>query len=198
MNIVFDFGGVVFTWNSKELVAQYFSEPEVCNKVHKAIFGHPDWAEVDRGTLSLDEATRNSAERAGKQFEEISRVTYAVPQALVPIPATIELIKRVKERGHTLFALSNMGIDAMQHLRESYDFFDLFDHLVISSEIKMVKPEDQIFQYLINTYQLDTRQTIFIDDYAPNIETAARFGIQTIHFASSTQCEAELIRLGCL
>ncbi len=198
MNIVFDFGGVIFTWNSKELVTKYFKGQELCERVHQAVFAHPDWAEVDRGTMTLAQVTENSAKRTGLPVEEIARLTYGAAEALVPIPESIELVKRLKQRHIPVYALSNMGVDHMQYLRNSYDFFGLFDRLIISSEVKMIKPEPQIYRYLLDSCQLDPRETVFFDDYPANIEAASRFGIQAIRFTSSAQCEAELIRLGCL
>ena len=49
LNIVFDFGRVVFTWESLDLVSHNVSDKTMVTRVHEAIFGHPDWAEVDRG-----------------------------------------------------------------------------------------------------------------------------------------------------
>ncbi|MCE1253344.1 MAG: HAD-IA family hydrolase, partial [Anaerolineae bacterium] len=88
--------------------------------------------------------------------------------------------------------------DHMQHLRDHYDFFGLFDRLIISSEIKMIKPEPLIYRYLLDSCQLNPQETVFFDDFQANIDAASNFGIQAILFKSSAQCEAELIRLGCL
>ncbi|MCE1255438.1 MAG: HAD family phosphatase, partial [Anaerolineae bacterium] len=93
MNIVFDFGGVIFTWNSRELVAKHFNGQELCDKVYKAVFGHPDWAEVDRGTMTLDEVTRNSARRTGLPEADLARLIYGAAEALVPIPESLDLVK---------------------------------------------------------------------------------------------------------
>ena len=137
--------------------------------------------------LSLDEVTQRVAHRTGWPSAKIAKITYGVPYALIPIPESVVLIRRLKSRGHHLYALSNMGTEAMDHLEKSYDFFDLFEGMVISSKVKLVKPEPEIFRYLLDTYQLDPQETVFIDDHKPNITAAARFGIHTIHFTSTAQ-----------
>jgi putative hydrolase of the HAD superfamily len=121
-----------------------------------------------------------------------------MPSALVPIPETVEIIRELKARGHALYALSNIGEIPMQHLEESYPFLNLFDGKVISARVKLVKPEAAIFRHLIDQFNLDPQQTVFIDDFHENIESAAHFGIHTIHFTSPAQCRKALIKLGCL
>jgi putative hydrolase of the HAD superfamily len=198
LNIVFDFGRVIFTWESHDLVAKHFSDPASAAHAHHCIFEHPDWSELDRGTISLDEAARRGAGRLGLPVEKITPITSAVPAALVPIPASIDLVRRVKAHGNAVYALSNMGTEAMEHLERSYDFFGIFDGMVISSRINLVKPEAAIYRYLLDRYHLDPLQTVFIDDYRPNLEAAARFGIRTIQFTSTAQCEQELVKMGVL
>jgi putative hydrolase of the HAD superfamily len=138
------------------------------------------------------------ARRAGVPEDQLAHIIYQVPAALVPIPETIEIIRQLKAAGHCLYALSNMGEVSMQHLEQSYDFLELFDGKVISARVRMIKPELEIFAHLLEQYQLDPRQTVFIDDLAANIESAAHFGIHTIHFTSPAQCRKALVRLGCL
>ena len=52
MNIVFDLGGVVVRWEPEILIADAFDDPEVRRVVHLEFVGHPDWLELDRGTLA--------------------------------------------------------------------------------------------------------------------------------------------------
>jgi hypothetical protein len=51
VNIIFDLGGVVFTWNPEKIIARVFDDPAVRALVRSKIFNHPDWDELDRGTL---------------------------------------------------------------------------------------------------------------------------------------------------
>jgi putative hydrolase of the HAD superfamily len=69
---------------------------------------------------------------------------------------------------------------------------------VISARVKMIKPEPAIFRHMLDQFQLDPQETVFIDDLSANIEAAAQFGIHTIHFTSPAQCRKALVKLGCL
>jgi len=198
LNIVFDFGRVIFYWKPDELIASVFSDPVVQDRVAKAVFNHPEWIETDRGTLSFEEMSQRAARRAGVPVAQVAQLINQVPSALVPIPETIEILHQLKARGHALYALSNMGEVSMTHLEESYPFLNLFDGKVISARVKLVKPEPAIFRLLLNQFHLDPQETVFIDDLSENIEIAAHFGMHTIHFTSPTQCHKALVKLGCL
>src|ERR1051325_684581 len=65
LNIVFDLGGVVVAWRPDEIVARAFADPATQQLVRREIIGHPDWLELDRGTLSWDTAITRGAERTG-------------------------------------------------------------------------------------------------------------------------------------
>ena len=198
MNVVFDLGGVVFTWNPEDIITATFDDPEAQDRVREGFMRHEDWAELDRGTLRPREAITRGAQRTGLPEDSIAELLNAVPSALVPIPATVALLHELKARSHQLLCLSNMQWNSIHHLEAAYSFWDVFDGRVISCRVQLVKPEPEIYEYLLREHELDPRETVFIDDTQINLEAAARFGIRTVHFQSPEQCEEELRDLGCL
>ena len=192
MNIVFDLGGVVFKWQPDAIVESIFDDPATRYLVRNEIIGHADWLELDRGTMTLSQAIERGAARTGLAPQDIERVFNAVPHFLTPIDATVDLIHELSETDNRLFVLSNMHLASIAYLEQQHDFWHKFDGVVISSRIQMVKPEQQIYEYLLNRYQLDAAETIFIDDIPENLEAAASMGIQTIRFIDSAQCERAL------
>ena len=63
-NVVFDFGGVLVRWAPGEVVASLF-EPSVHERLMQESFQHPDWLEVDRGTLNEASTSARVAQRTG-------------------------------------------------------------------------------------------------------------------------------------
>jgi HAD superfamily hydrolase (TIGR01509 family) len=59
----------------------------------------------------------------------------------------------------------------------------------------MMKPEAEIFEYLLGRYGISAAETIFIDDHPPNIRGAQATGLRTILFKDARQCETELEEL---
>jgi putative hydrolase of the HAD superfamily len=87
---------------------------------------------------------------------------------------------------------------SISYLEEKYDIWDMFDGIVISSRIQKVKPDIEIYEYLLGEYELTPAETIFIDDMSENLAAARSAGIQTIQFVGSSQCRQALVDLGCI
>ena len=198
MNVVFDLGGVVFDWQPDALVRRVFDDPEAQALARREIIGHPDWIELDRGTLALDQAIVRGAARTGLTDAAVARLFDAVPASLVPIEATIELVRAVNAAGHPLFVLSNMQLASADFLEKSHDIWGLFEGVVFSSRIQMVKPEAGIYKYLLTEHRLDPAETVFIDDISENLAAASAFGIRTLQFIDPVQCKTDLAKLNCL
>jgi putative hydrolase of the HAD superfamily len=160
------------------------------------VLGHPDWLEVDRGALALDEAVRRGAQRTGMPRAELERLFAAVPPSLVPFPETVALLYRLKAGGAPLYCLSNMGFASIEHLEREQRFFELFSGVLVSCRVKLCKPEPAIYQHALRTYGLEAQQTVFIDDVEKNVAAAARLGIHGIRFRNVAQLERELRALG--
>ena len=196
MNVIFDLGGVVVRWDPDAIIAGVFSQDDMRNKAGQAVFAHPDWIELDRGTLGRDEAIRRAAQRSGIPEADIRRLLLAVPASLVPFPDTVDLLYRLKARGVPLYCLSNMHFASIEHLEREHKFFEVFTGKVISCRLNLCKPESAIYQHVLATYSLAPQDTVFIDDVDVNIAAAARLGIRTIQFKNAAQCERELRALG--
>ena len=108
----------------------------------------------------------------------------------------LTLIRRIRESGLPVYLLSNIGHWTLKRLLEMYDFWDMFDRRIFSCEIGMVKPEVEIYQYMLDTLQANAGETVFIDDLAVNTAAAAKMGIRTITFQDPEQCAAELAEVG--
>jgi putative hydrolase of the HAD superfamily len=102
LNIVFDLGGVVVRWEPETLIAEVFDDPEVCKVVHSEFVGHPDWVELDRGTLTPADAVVRASERTGLSCSELSHFLQRVPSRLIPITDTVENV-RARRRGHGFY-----------------------------------------------------------------------------------------------
>ena len=192
MNIVFDLGGVVFNWQPDAIIRHVFRNPETQDLVRAEIFQHADWVELDRGTIALDEAINQGVSRTGLPREDIARLFSEVPRFLTPIHATIELIRSIRNSPNKIFVLSNMHLASIAYLEQKHKIWDLFDGIVISSRIQMVKPELEIYRHLLTEHGLEATETVFIDDMSENLAAASSIGIHTIRFVSPSQCRREL------
>jgi putative hydrolase of the HAD superfamily len=196
VNLIFDLGGVVVRWDPAAIIAGVFDDEKTRAKVREGVFAHPDWLELDRGTLDREDAIRRAAARSGMPDAEIRRLLLAVPPSLTPIPETVDLLYRLKARGYPLYCLSNMHFASIEHLEREQRFFEVFKGKVISCRLKLCKPEPEIYEYALRENGLRAQDTVFIDDVDVNVAAAAKAGIRTIQFTSAAQCERELRALG--
>ncbi len=192
MNIVFDIGNVICEWNARKLTGSVFADKTERQKALEEIIGHKDWFNLDRGTLGLEEAVTRAVVRTHIKEESIRKLYRETPRSLVPFPETVGLIKDLKEQGHSLYVLSNMHRHAFAYLAATYDFWPCFSGIVISSHIKIIKPEPGIYEYLLNTWRLAPADTIFLDDLSANLAAARRFGLKTILVRSPALIRQEL------
>ena len=198
MNIVFDLGGVVFRWQPENIIRHFFHDESQQDIVRSEIFSHPDWLELDRGTIETDQAIVRGAARTGLPRQKIAELLHAVPIFLTPIEETIDLIRAVHGSNNRLFVLSNMHRASASHLEKRHDIWDLFDGVIFSSRIQMIKPEIEIYEHLLATYGLVAAETVFIDDIRENLAAASTLGIQTVLFENASRCRQDLVNLGCI
>ena len=67
-----------------------------------------------------------------------------------------------------------------------------FDEIINSSDIGLVKPNREIFSYVIDKFKLAAHEFLLIDDKAENVAAAESLGIPSIHFRSLDQLKKEL------
>ena len=204
MNIVFDFGGVLFDWRPHEFIARLLpahapDEASAHALVADVFQGYGGaWSEFDRGTIAPGPLAQRIAARTGLHVDEAALVIASVPHELQPITATVALLQRLDERGHALYFLSNMPAPYADHLDATHAFLGVFRAGVYSAHVKLIKPEPAIYAHAQAVFGIDPANTLFIDDVAHNAEAARAIGWQALHFESPAQLEAALCERGLL
>ena len=91
--------------------------------------------------------------------------------------------------------LSNAFDDLRAMLVERWQIADLFDDLVISAEVGLVKPDARIYQLAVERLGVAPETTVFLDDVEENIAGARVAGLQAIWYRDPAEARAELGRL---
>ena len=204
LDIVFDFGGVLFRWQPRELLARLLPERTRTPQAAQALFDDffenygGDWGEFDRGTLEPAPLAERIAQRTGLSLAQIHAVIEAVPAELQPIEATVALLRRLHAGGRPLYFLSNMPEPYARHLERTHGFLAIFRGGVFSSRAGLIKPEPEIYAHAARQLGLVPGRTLFIDDVAHNVEAARAAGWRALRFIDPAQCEAALRAEGAL
>ena len=195
MDIVFDFGAVLFRWDPLALVTDFF--PQHCataddgHALAREIFHHPDWLEFDAGRIALDEVKQRTVQRLGLPVDGVHALMDHQGERLAPIGESIALLERLRKlrdgpqgEGLRLFFLSNMPEPYARVLEERHDFIGWFDGGVFSGDVQMLKPEPGIFVHTQEHLGLRPDKTIFIDDSLVNAQAASAQGWRGLHLPS--------------
>jgi putative hydrolase of the HAD superfamily len=194
-NVIFDVGGVLLDWNPARILESIYADRAERAAMREVIFLHADWLELDRGTLSEAELLLRVAKRAGRAVPELANLFAVLRESLQPKLDTVALLASLAARRVPLYCLTNMPPGTFAWLRQRFEFWNLFDGIVASGEIKLVKPQPEIFEYLLNRFGLAAADTVFVDDHAANIDAARALGLHAIQFQNAQQCAAELSAL---
>ncbi|WAG16587.1 HAD family phosphatase [Aeromonas hydrophila] len=197
MAIIFDLGRVVVSWDPVGIVRSVRGD-HGAEQLAEQLFNHPDWLEVDRGTLSLHTMARQAEHRTGLSTAENLAILQAVPASLVPDPAMLSLIESLHGAGHPLYALSNMGHASIDWLEQHQPFWRFFSGKVVSARVRMMKPEPDIYRYLLVSFDLQAEQCLFIDDSPANVTAAQALGIGGLVFTDAYSCRQQLVAQGYL
>ncbi len=194
-NVIFDFGGVLVTWRPQEIIDSFYADPALREALRTHAFQHDDWLAMDRGTLDETTVALRCAARMARPEAELRALFDHVRAALTPIEPTVALLHELRERGFRLYGLSNMSATVFAHLAGRHEFFKLFDGIVVSAAVKLLKPEPEIYEHLRERFELDFAESVFIDDLTRNVESARAVGLPAIQFLSPEQVRAELAAL---
>jgi FMN phosphatase YigB (HAD superfamily) len=194
-NVIFDFGGVLVCWRPQQIFDSFYTDPELREAVRVHAFEHDDWLEMDRGTMDEPTVVSRFAARMGRPEAELRKLFDHVRAALVPIESTVALLGELHRAGVKLYGLSNMSESIFAYLYGRHEFFKLFDGIVVSAAVKVLKPEPGIYEHLRDRFALDFGESVFIDDMERNVESARRLGLPAIRFESTDQVRRELAPL---
>lgn len=179
-NIIFDFGNVLITFHEQEIVSHFTNNPEEQKFIINNAIYSPEWVGyglIDAGYISQEEAINLINDRTNNIHKDlINNFMNNYHKYMYIQEKLIEVIKTLKNKGYKIYMLSNTNEYMYENYIKKIEY--LFDGLVLSYNVHMIKPYDSIYKYLINTYNLNPEESLFIDDKKENIDTANKFGIK--------------------
>lgn len=125
-----------------------------------------------------------------------------------PVQAGFDLVKECgdarnkdgskKNRNWVFSNWDNLSFDIFY--KNNRGLFKPFEEIVISGHVKLIKPRAEIYTYLLETYKLNARDCILIDDQEVNVKGARKAGIKSILIKNGDydQVRRDLKQLGAL
>ena len=197
--IIFDFGGVLLDWNPRNLYRRYFPENHEAMERFLSEIRFMEWNLYQDKGRPFKEGVAILA----SQYPQYSHLIQAYhenwEESIVgEITETVEIAKRLKHGGYPLYGLSNWSAETFPIAHRKYNFFELFDDIVLSGEVNLVKPDPAIFNLLLTRVGRTAEECLLIDDSDVNISIARELGFVPILYLSPIQLKSELTQIGLL
>jgi putative hydrolase of the HAD superfamily len=111
-------------------------------------------------------------------------------------PEMIRWLGDTRAAGLKTAVLSNMPADMACHVRQSFDWLKGVDCVVLSCEVRRIKPEPEIYDRCIEGIGLPAEAALFIDDRATNVEAARKAGLMSLQFQTVEGLRKDLTDIG--
>lgn len=192
--IIFDLGGVIIDLDVDRTITGFSAlsgfSPEKVKEIYNS---HPIFHEFEKGLVTesgFREVVRSLFHSEGVSDDNVDEIWNGM---LLSIPLQrLELMSHLKENYNVMILSNTNSI----HIRQMYSnilpgvagvsSFDPFVHKAYySHEIKMRKPDAEIYQYVLDDYDLKAEETVFLDDNPDNVKGAGKLGIQVKHITDT-------------
>ena len=185
-SIIFDYGNVLVDWNPAYLFLPVFDgDEQKCRFFTEHVCNREWFTRMDRGE-SMDVCVA-----------ELQAVhpDYADAIALFrdrwfdmchgEIPGMYELVQDLKNRGVGVYGLTNWPAETFTEARRRFRTIGSIENYVVSSSVRLVKPDPAVYRLLLSKYSLKPEECLFIDDREDNVNAAIRLGMSGIVYPGS-------------
>lgn len=195
-NIIFDFGGVLIRIDYTATLKAF---KELGIKDIESMYTQAEQVELfnafETGKISPQQFINTLLDHLPPGTSP-NKVVEAWNAMILDVPSeTIDLLDSLSSKGYKLYLLSNTNsihIDlALRRwlMVSSNDFYSYFEHVYLSHEIQLRKPNREIFEFVCEEQKLNPNNTLFIDDSIQHIEGARSIGLQTHHLRSMKELQ---------
>ena len=196
--VVFDVGQVLFHWDLRALFAKLIDDPQELDWFLAHVVTEEWHFQHDRGRALGDMVPERIA--LFPQYESHLRA-YAErfnETINAPIEGSLALVERLAAAGIPLYCLTNFGDEFFAAFRPTQPVFDHFLDIIVSGEVKVVKPDARIYEIVEQRSGRSGAQLFFTDDNAANIAAARARGWDAHLFTDAGSLEAQLVAAGLM
>jgi epoxide hydrolase-like predicted phosphatase len=192
--VIFDLGGVLvrteFPEVRRRLELRLGLEPDA---VGRAIWGSKEWELAQTGALSYEDYWHSVGAKLGlsspQEIADFRREYFSADRVDQELVRLIEALRAC----YKIALLSNAPDKLGVWLENDWGISHLFDAIVYSADVGMVKPDPRIYQLTLKRLAVEPSEALFVDDYSRNVEAAVAVGMKTILF-TSTQALKEALK----
>ncbi len=190
--IIFDLGRVLVDFDFRLVIkrlARYtpFSEKEI----RRYFMQTPLWDSFERGEVEPKDfflQLSKSLKLKNLSFKEFVPLWNSI---FTEKPDAVSILARLRGR-YRIALLSNVNILHWEHVKETHDFIQWFDHPVASWEVGQRKPDFDIYRTTLHAAGVAPQKAVFIDDVESHVVAARALGMQAYQFINAPQLLRDL------
>ncbi|TKZ22015.1 HAD family phosphatase [Shimia litoralis] len=195
--VIFDIGNVLIRWQPEAYYDRVIGPSR-----REAFFTETDILEMHLGIdagAPFEETIVAHAKRHPAWHDEIMMWHDDWNALASPaIDHSVRLLAALKRRKVPVFTLTNFGAENFPISQDHYEFLKTFDRYYVSGDLKMIKPDANIYAHVESDCGLAPEALLFADDRQENIDAAAARGWKTHHFMDPQGWADRLIAEGLL
>ena len=199
-NIIFDFGKVLVDYDFGKFLAIFraYAPDDAAFEEFKELMLRDDvYDRFDRGTVPFAECIAQMQQENPRCAAMLGAFDTRFSEVIIgEVEGMRELMISLKANGYRLLGLSNWSEKVYPVMKEYPDIFSLLDDMVISCEVKYIKPEPEIYHCALKKFGIEASESVFIDDKAVNIAGSKAVGIDGVVFTDTESLKAELAKRG--
>mgnify|MGYP000943266976 FL=1 len=180
MDIILDMGNILLEWNKDKILQGVSDTKEEYLVLDKTIFQSGLWEKLDLGTMTREELVLKVVSMIGSTYQKkVEEVIWNWPSYIDIYTEVFPVLSELKKKGHRIFVLSNTSKVFYDLLEDQLSpLKELLDGFVLSCDIKAIKPDLAMFKEILDKYQLNPTNCVFLDDIEDNTSAAEKLGIK--------------------
>jgi len=196
--VVWDVGGVFIDWDPRHLYRKLFDDEAAMEGFLAGVCTTAWNLEQDRGR-DWDAAVAELAAEHPDRAELIAAYHLRWEEMVAgPVPGTKGIQEDLAARGVPQYAITNFSAPKFAIAREAYPELKRFDGIVVSGDLRLVKPDPAIYRALLDAHGIEPSSAVFIDDSQKNVDGARAVGMHAVRFVDAPTMRRDLEGFGLL
>jgi 2-haloacid dehalogenase len=197
--VIFDVGNVLYGWDPDAFLVRQIADDEARLKFIEDT-NLWEWHDALDGGRPFDEAARELSEIYPAYADLISAWGSRFGETISgPIEPVHAIVDELEGAGVPLFAITNFSADFWApFVEQERAFFSRFRDIVVSGEVKLLKPDPAIYYLALDRFGLQPSQALFVDDRKINVDGAEAIGLRSHLFTDAEGLRERLVAEGLL
>jgi len=195
-HIVFDIGKVLIHYDPEIPFSRLIPDAEERRWFFENVCTH-DWnLEQDRGRAWEDAEAMLVALHPTHEENIRNFRRYWHEMVSHPYEDSVAILESLIVAGHDVTMLTNFASDTFAEARKRFPFLDKPRGVTVSGDVRLIKPDREIYDHHAASFGLEPAAILFIDDNAANVEGAKAAGWQAVQFVNAERLRDDLQRYG--